>query len=156
MLSMLSTVSPMKTTTNGSSSKMDATQTYIEIVDRGLSVKLSEDWSFALSPASSITPELRAAIKEHKPQVLCLMVANHMLGTAAEALRLDLNNAPPESSEMRQAYEDGDPDALVEYIQVWKHWDELQEAQGISGGSALVADKWGLILVAPATEDEEK
>lgn len=139
---------------------MDATQTYIEIVDRGLSVKLSEDWSFALSPPSSITPELRAAIKEHKAQVLCLMVANHVLGTAAEALRLDLNNAPPESPEMRQAYEDGDPDALVEalgeYVQVWKHWDELQEALVIPGGSALVADKWGLILVARATEDEEE
>jgi len=153
-------VSPMKTTTNGSSSKMDATQTYIEIVDRGLSVKLSEDWSLALGPASSITPELRAAIKEHKPQVLCLMVGNHVLGTAAEALRLDLNNAPPESPEMRQAYEDGDPEALVkalgEYVQVWKHWDELQAALGIPGGSALVADKRGLILVAPATEDEEE
>jgi len=139
---------------------MEALQAYELIADLGLRVKTREDWSFALSPSSRITPELRAAIKEHKPQIACLLAQALVLQTAAEALGLDPENSPPSSPRMTKAYEDGDPaglvEALGEYVQVWKHWDELQAALGIPGGSTLVADKWGLILVAPATEDEEE
>jgi hypothetical protein len=95
---------------------MDALQAYELIADLGLRVKTREDWSFALSPSSRITPELRAAIKEHKAQIACLMAQGLVVQTAAAALGLDLENMPPSSPEMRQAYEDGDPDALVEAL----------------------------------------
>jgi hypothetical protein len=132
---------------------LDALQAYDLIADLGLRVKTHEDWSFALSPSSRITPELRAAIKEHRPQIACLMAQGLIVHTAAAALELDLENMPPSSPEMRKAYEDGDPDALVEalgeYIQVWKHWEQLQPLLGHPGGSALLADSWGLIAVLP-------
>jgi hypothetical protein len=135
---------------------MDALQAYELIADLGLRVKTREDWSFALSPSSRITPELRAAIREHKAQIACLMAQGLVVQTAAAALGLDLENMPPSSPEMRQAYEDGDPDALVEalgeYIRVWKHWEQLQPLLGHPGGAALLADSWGMIAVLPEEE----
>jgi hypothetical protein len=84
------------------------------------------------------------------------MAQGLVVQTAAAAIGLDLENMPPSSPEMRQAYEDGDPDALVEalgeYIRVWKHWEQLQPLLGHPGGAALLADSWGMIAVLPEEE----
>jgi hypothetical protein len=131
---------------------MDAPQAFMSIAELGLTVRMKGDWGFALSPASEITPELRAAIKEHKPQIVCLLAEEAVLQAAVEGLGLDPDHRPPWSPEMIEAYESGDPAALAEamekYVKVWRDWDVI-EAMLSNNATGVIEGEDGLLVILP-------
>jgi hypothetical protein len=108
-----------------------------------------------VSPKERLTTEIREAIREHRRRL-----AVHVLwaGYCAEWVGAsDPEAYPPWSPEMKEAYEEGDPQgfhrALEFYDQVREHWP-LLEAILSAPGAALVAPKRGGGLITVLPEDD--
>jgi hypothetical protein len=131
---------------------MNIEQTLSAIGRANLSLGVDEDHKLLVSPKQRITPELRAAIKEHKGQITCELMWSSYLTWIAEGA----DNLPPCSPALREAY--GDPhayaDALVDFEVVRKKYGLIRHMLE-SPDAAAVITKDGIILVASETEENE-
>ena len=129
---------------------MDLAETLAEMGRLGLALGVSKDLRLEVRPASKITPELRAAIKEHSKEVVCELMwsdAVGMLGKEGKEL-------PPPSPDLQRSY--GDPEAyaeaLVKYVLAAKYWRVIEQAAG-SPAEAVILTPEGTIVVGPEEAD---
>jgi hypothetical protein len=117
-----------------------------------LELGMTEEYRLTVHPKGRITPELRAALKEHKGAILCEL----MWGTYVAATGADLDNFPPTSPRLKDAY--GDPEgfvgALTEYESIRERWDILKPLLGTPDGAAVLTMD-GIIAVLPETWPSE-
>jgi hypothetical protein len=138
---------------------MNGYETYQEMGRVGLAGELTKDYNLRLYPKERITPALRVAIKKNKSEIICRVLYDSMLEQAAEhfGLELDPEKMPPLSPAISNAFREEDPRALLEalydYVFVWAHWDDINDALSNPYGGAIVVEGKGAIVVSPESED---
>jgi hypothetical protein len=123
---------------------MNYRETLAEAERLGLDFGLTEELRLTVEPKSRITPELRAALKEHKGLVVCeILWQRYLEGTGGSEL-------PPPSPRLREAF--GDPEAFVaaltEFELVRAYWRTIERLSG-SPDAAVLFTKDGIIGIAP-------
>jgi hypothetical protein len=123
---------------------MNHRETLAEAERLGLGLGLTEELRLTVEPKSRITPELRAALKENKGEIVCeILWQRYLEGMGGSAL-------PPPSPRLREAF--GDPEAFVaaltEFELVRAYWGTIERLSG-SPDAAVLFTKDGIIGIAP-------
>jgi hypothetical protein len=73
---------------------------------RPVGFRATGDFDLIASPKNGLTPELHAAIGEHKGKIACYLVWAHYV---VEWTGADVDDLPPWSPSMKEAFEAGNP-----------------------------------------------
>jgi len=125
---------------------------------QGLTVGVTTDLDLAVKPKGRITPELRAALKEHKATIVCELLWDEFKGYYQEEIeQIERRNYPPPDA-MTEAYLQGDPAAfdaaLKEYDLVLQSWSKVQELLDSPDGGVVVVPGYGEIRIMPGDAGE--
>jgi hypothetical protein len=130
---------------------MDLVETMVEMSRLELAPSVSRDLRLEVRPASKITPELRAALKEHSKSVVCQLMWSELVGMLGEEVEL-----PPTSPDLRRSF--GDPqayaEALLKYALAARYWRMIELSAG-RPAEAIILTPQGTIVVGPEGEEEE-
>ena len=131
---------------------MDLLETMVEMRRLGLAPRVSRDLRLEVRPASKITPELRAALKEHSKSVVCQLMWSELVGMLGEE-EVEL---PLPSPDLRRSF--GDPqayaEALLKYALTARYWRMIELCAG-RPAEAIILTPQDTIVVGPRDEEEE-
>ena len=130
---------------------MDLAETLAEMGRLGLALGVSKELRLEVRPASKITSELRAALKEHSKEVVCELMWSDAVGMLSE----EGKELPPPSPDLQRSY--GDPEAyaeaLVKYVLAARYWRVIEQAVNSSPAEAVILTPEGTIVVGPEEAD---